>query len=574
MLHSTIYTTIMKHNIKYFILLAIMFSACQKLDENIMDAPSSASITKASDVTTALQGTYGIFLSPELFKVEGYNLLTLAADDISSVNNNTFNPYSQKTYGPSTVTISPMYNRLYSIVNNCNFLLEKVASLDLTADYKVQAEGEIKFIRAVGYFYLVRMFGGVPLRTQSTNASTDFFIARNTVDEVYDLIISDLKTASSNLLPKSKPSAIGLTNKGAAQAMLSLAYLTYGNYLDLGGKNAVEEYTFANNYADSVILSGEYGLMDNYGDLWNVDKETDAYAKEVIWGLRFTRDAGVADIQSEGSEYALRYMPTTIMDMTGLVTPKGAGRGQFKIQPWFYDFCTTGDYTNDYRADVTYLTSWNLNTNDQLVNTYPLAPTPAQKNPAGVLLTPNNYNQPYLKKYVDGKGIDTRTHENDLFVIRMSEIYLIKAEALNEINNGPIPEAYNAFNKLRERARKANGTTRAFPADLQIGSLSQNDFRMKIFNERGVEFVGETKRWFDLVRMKSPTGKTMYEYQFDTYLNTITKNLPSWNGTQNKWLGGKTMNNTIGAYYSRLLLFPIPVAQTDINPLIEPNPGY
>src|SRR5690606_29805315 len=102
-------------------------------------------------------------------------------------------------------------------------------------------------------------------------------------------------------------------------------------------------------------------------------------------------------------------------------------------QPWFYDFCTTGDYANDYRADVTFLTSWIHNANGQLVTTYPLDPTPAQRNANGGLLTPNQYNQPFLKKYIDGKGTDTRTHENDLFVIRLAEIYLIKAEALNEI---------------------------------------------------------------------------------------------------------------------------------------------
>lgn len=568
----------MKHHIKYFILLAVLFSSCTKLEETIVDTPSGASIKKESDVTAALQGAYGILLSPELFKVEGYNLLTLAADDISALANPTFNPYSQKIYGPSTATIAPMYNSLYAIVNNCNFLLEKITTLNLSPVYKTRAEGEIKFIRAVGYFYLVRMFGGVPLRTASTNSNTDFFVKRNTADEVYGLIISDLKTASANLLPKSQPSAIGLANKGAAQAMLSLVYLTYGNYLDFAGKNAVETYTSAKIYADSVILSGAYSLVDNYADLWDVDKETTAYAREVIWGLRFTRDAGSADINSEGSEYAIRYLPGTAAGMTGIPAtasvPQGVGRGQFKIQPWFYDICTKGDYVNDYRTGVTYLTSWKQYQDGQTVNTYPLNPTAAQLNPAGVtLLTPNTYNQPYLKKYVDAKGIDTRTHENDLFVIRLAEIYLIKAEALNEINSGPTPDAYSAFNMVRARSRKADGVARAFPADLQPG-LSQNDFRMKIFNERGVEFIGEAKRWFDLVRMKSPTGTTMYQYQFDTYLKTITKNLPTWNGTTKTWVGGRTMNNTIGDYQSRLLLFPIPVSQTDINPLIEPNPGY
>lgn len=76
--------------------------------------------------------------------------------------------------------------------------------------------------------------------------------------------------------------------------------------------------------------------------------------------------------------------------------------------------------------------------------------------------------------------------------LRMSEIYLTYAEALNEFNNGPTPEAYQAVNIVRNRV----GLN-----DLPDG-LSQTAFRAAVLNERACEFGFEEVRWFDLIRWK------------------------------------------------------------------------
>lgn len=549
--------------IKYLFFISIIVTAsCNKLNEVIRDKPSGSTyITSAADVTSALDGTYGMFESANLFKAEASSFLTLAADDIVGATAN-YNLYSQKLYDPTTAQISWIYTQFYGIINNCNFLLKKIQELNLDATYRIRAEGEIKFMRAVSYFYLVRMYGGVPIRTEPTDANTDFFIGRSSVDQVDSLIFSDLQTANMNLLPKSQSDGIGLTNKGAAQAMLAKAYLTYGNYLDLNGRSSAAAYASARDYSDSVILSGQYSLMNNYADLWNVNNEANAYNTEVIWGIRFTRDNVQQAIKSVGSEFALRYMPVNMGNVTGNIAAGRSGSANFKPDPWFYDICTTGDYVGDYRAEVSFLTSFTNYKNGKLTVTYPLKPAAGQP----------SENQPYLYKYMDGAGIDSRNHENDLFIIRLSEVYLIKAEAINEID-GPTTDAYDAFNKLRARARSANGTARTTPADLTPG-LTKEDFRMKIFNERGLELVGECQRWFDLVRMRSPAGTTMYEYQFGTYLPTITKTLPVWNAGTQTWTGGRSLPGAIIPYNTKFLLFPIPVTETSINPLMEQNPGY
>lgn len=565
----------MKKNIFLVLFVAITLSGCN-LEEVLLDSPSTDNfINTESDIALSISGTYGYLNSGSGFKTEGFNMLQLTAEDVSSVSINNA-AYAQKIMDSGFGNLSNIYRTFYSIINNCNFLLYKTESLNIDSTFKVGAKAEVKFLRAYAYFNMVRWFGPLPIRTVHTDINSTFNIPRSPIDSVYKLIFSDLKEASACLKPKSvsAPYGLGYANKGAAQAMLAKAYLTYGNMLDLNGRNtdAIPNYALAKLYADSVIQSNEYVLLTNYADLWNVDNEKEAY-REVIFSILFSRDRGSQSVQSKGSEFAYRFQPITRADVSGNTKPKPTlyspdrnGSADIRVQPWFYDRCSTGDYVDDYRTEVTFLTSWTNRFNpNKLYVAYPSTSTAS-----------NLYSrepQPYINKYTDMFGIDNRNHENDLFIIRYSEIFLIKAEAENEIN-GPTAEAYTAFNELRKRARKANGVLRTTPADLQTG-LTKDDFRMKIFNERGLEFVGEGQRWFDLVRMKSPNGYSMYKYQYQDFLPTLTPGLPTWNNLLKKWVGGKTEASNVVPYNVRYELFPIPQREIDINSLLKPNnPGW
>ena len=182
----------------------------------------------------------------------------------------------------------------------------------------------------------------------------------------------------------------------------------------------------------------------------------------------------------------------------------------------------------------------------------------------------------YSNKYVDAKGYDQRNNENDFFVIRFSEIYLIKAEALNEL--GRTTEAYAPFNELRKRARLANGTARTTPLDLATG-IDKENFRLAVFNERGLELVGEGQRFFDMVRMRYPnTNTTMMQWRLETFypnLATAQKALPSWDSTSKTWKGGRVYTSNIVPWNVRFLLYPIPNSEFDSNPNIgTQNPGW
>ncbi|MDI9859367.1 RagB/SusD family nutrient uptake outer membrane protein [Flectobacillus roseus] len=551
-------------NIFYLVIGLFFVSGCSLKEEILDTLTSDNAISKQADVTAFLNGTYATLQTDGGFKAN-YAIFWSTADDINIRPGIATNlPYSIKTHDSATPATNNFWNTMYATINRCNFLLEKIEPLNINAAYKTRVKGELYFLRAFSYFYLVRLFGNVPLRLKATALTDDLTPERASVDKVYEQIFADLKLASNTLLTRTTlPVAeFGHATKGAAQAMLAKAYLTYASHQSLKGVDAVQNYTLAKVYADSVINSNQYKLIASYNDLFDIAKERAAY-EEVIFGISFTRDAQLGAL---GSQFAGFFLPTTMPNVAGQGTSK-TGIENYVVQPWFYDKYSSGDYLNDYRVERSFLTTW-TNTANRKTITYPLLRASTTSNEVIQTTTV----QPFIYKYVDGAGITNSNQENDLFIIRLADVYLIKAEAENEVN-GPTPAAYAAFNLLRARARNANGTIRTTPANLTAG-LTKDEFRMKVFDERALELFAEGHRWFDLVRFKAPNGKSMMEYQFGTFLPTLKAGLPVYNNTARRWDGGVTEPNSLPAFNARFMLLPIPQSEIVANPKITQNTGY
>ena len=555
--------------IKIYSIVLAMFSILSgcSLEEVIYDNAMSETFIKSDeDVAFQLNGVYSFFTTFGGYKSNLTYPLIYGGDNISTTGG-IQRPFTDRTLPASNTYHATPWTTYYNTINNANALMEALeVSTAVSAAVKNRTMGELHFLRAFSYFNLVRFYGGVPIRTKSTKGDSDFYQARNTVDEVYALILADFKRASELCIAFSKQPAAegGRATKGAAQALLASAYLTYGNYHDLNKKadQAKVAYQSAKNYADSVILSNEYILLDNYANLWDVAQEKGAY-KEVIYGIQHTRDALAASASSRGSELPYYLQPTTRNAICGNVT-NGVGAGTLRIQPWFYDLYNTGEYANDYRTEVSFLTTWKNTLTNRTYITYPLVRQTDE--------TVESF--PYIDKYKDPGGFQARNNENDLFITRFSEVYLIKAEAENELN-GPTAIAYEAFNKLRERARKANGTPRKTPEDLAKG-LTKEQFRLKIYDERGLEFVGEGLRWFDSVRMRYlDNTRTMVQYRYeDFYPKLALKTAPTYNATTKVWGGGRVQPLNIVPFSAKFLLWAIPSSEIDANPKMTQNPGW
>lgn len=566
--------------LKYFSLIPLLaillvIPSCQ-LKEKLVDTPTPSLIKNESDVTAVINGAYSQFNDAAAFKYQGMLMFMLCADDLYSDAGNELGTYSRRTY--NSVNTSPMWNKLYSTIANANGLMKTLDNLKLDSAFKIRAYGEAYFLRAFSYYYLVRLYGGVPLRLKAVDINSDFYLHRNTVDEVYAQIFADFKMASAMLplFSAISQAELGRASKGAAQALLAEAYLTYGNQLALRGGTVMAEYQNAGLYADSVINSNQYALLPNYGDLFEINKETAAY-REVIFGIRFQTDQQARAQPAAGSEFALRFGAPNTHFVSGNGAT-GQGDATMRPMPWIADYYRTGDYASgtgatqviDYRNEKAFFQKGFNSTQNKYYAVYPNLPASAAE---------GTINTPLIAKYIDPTGKDSRNNGNDLFIIRLAEVYLIKAEAENELN-GATAVAQAAFNVVRARARNANGIARIVPANVAT-PLTKDQFRMKIFDERGLEFIAEGQRFFDLVRMRSPLSatQTMYEYQIKVVLPTKPQVMPTYNATTNKY------SNSNAVYapaimpsllsFPKFLLFPVPSTEILQNPNFgAQNPGW
>ncbi len=541
------------------------------LEEELYSTPTPEAIRTETDATAVVNGMYARFNDAAAFKFQGMLMLMLMADDLYSDSGSEYGPWGQRTL--SGVNTASFWNQLYLTIGHANDVIKLMDDRQFSAEFEKRIYGEAYFIRAFCYYYLVRMYGGVPLRLEAVDINSNFYLPRSSVDQVYTQIFEDLTKASIRLpLAKSIAAAeLGRASKGAAQAFMAQASLTYGNQLSLKGQDPTLHYSNAITYADSVITSGQYELL-NFADLFDITKETNAY-NEVIFGVRFQTDNQNRAQPAAGSEFALRFMAPATVGVTG--RPNTSGAANIKPMHWFADFYRTGDYALgtgntailDFRNEV----SFYLRGKNAAGNTVVMYPdTTLRSNTARVAF-------PLVGKYKDPGGKDERNHGNDLFIIRFAEMYLIKAEAENELR-GPTPVAITAFNEVRKRAQRANGTPRAVPVllpDNNSGNLTKAQFRLKIFHERGLELVGEGQRWFDLVRMQHPTdpSKTMYEYQFKEELpqTKYPKTLPVWrpNVAPPRWSNSNAVYApALNVSVPKFLLFPVPTSELLQNPSI------
>lgn len=157
----------------------------------------------------------------------------------------------------------------YAGIFRCNTLINKLDGIDFGSDAATRnrIEGETRFLRAIQYFDLVRLFEKIPLLTEPTTDN----VPQADPTQVYQLIVEDLQFAAANIAPTAYPKANVATNDGrvtpfAAKALLARVYLFYTGYYakdDLGVSKAEVLQGL-----EDVISSGEYGLVEDYKSLW------------------------------------------------------------------------------------------------------------------------------------------------------------------------------------------------------------------------------------------------------------------------------------------------------------------
>lgn len=420
----------------YIIILITSLFSCEVLDqEPVSQITLENALETGEDAESALIGCYHQLantLSVRYIQWGDARADNFAAGLASSANliENTFNANSSFSD----------WSGLYNTINRCNIVIDFVPEITegITEERKNEIIGEARFIRALCYFYAVRLWGDVPLITSPTLSSENLKVPRDPKKNVFGQIESDLSEAL-----KAVPVQHGNTieNKGRATkgAVLALQMHVYAWIAQKEGGGTTYFNMAASAYND-ILGSGQYSLLpeENYGLLFSQEN-----TEESIFELQFNYE----DQNTNGLAGLLLQKPFST-----------SARANYKIDPKLLSAFEEGDLRKE------------------VIVYYP--------DPGQIVQDP--YTIKYTGKTQTPEGFSLS--DDNMIIFRLGGLLLLQAEVLNQLNRSD--EAIALVNLIRERAGLQ-------PLD---AGLSKEQTKQAILDEGFIELCYEGHRWFDLLR--------------------------------------------------------------------------
>ena len=446
----------LKYNLIAIALLGFSFSSCSDfLEQNPQTDLSENDFYKtADDILSAVNGAYSSLQEGDIYG-NWYVFGEIPSDNTRnqlSGSVTTQNEFDQFYIDTQNSMIANFWKAAYKVINRTNTILGRIDGIEINTELANRYKLECKFIRALMYFNLVRVYGDVPLVLKEISISESYDILREPKENVYNQIIADLKEAQD--LPVSYSTAEdGRATQGAAKALLANVYMT------------LHKYAEAETILAEIINSGRYSLLENPPGSLNIDGYKNVFSpvnhnsKEGIFEIQFLKGG-----YGEGSNYANNFAPEN--SGTNVVAVGGTGGNNIPEMD-IYNAYEEGDLRRDFSMSLGYYD--NRKNNEWVESRYvcKFMDVPYQNNDAS-----NNYP-----------------------VIRYADVILMYAEALNQ--NGKTAEACKYLNMTRRRGFGYQ-TTETSPVDLQTTDKAQ--FALMVEQERRVELAFENHRWFDLIR--------------------------------------------------------------------------
>lgn len=253
-----------------------------------LEPASSVTIDKvyktASDYNVAVIGCYAKLQSQVNFYTECCEYrsdnLSLGAPTAGTQDRYDIDHFTEK---PSNGILSSYWANFNNNVYRCYLLLDQIDGANFAENLKKQYKGEAMFIRALNYFNMYRIWGGVPATKHVVSATEALKVARYSDEQMFDLIAGDLKEiVDNNYLPETYSSAdMGRATSGAAKALLGKVYLTF------------HKWTEAKDILSQLI--GKYQLVSPIAQVFNVDNKNN---NEIIFAVHFNKE-----IEGEGHSY-------------------------------------------------------------------------------------------------------------------------------------------------------------------------------------------------------------------------------------------------------------------------------
>ncbi len=258
---------------KILILLLFVSSACERgLEvEPKMYISAKEAFSNKENVDAALVGCYDAL---QLQHYYGRNFVIIGdlASDNSRASGTKIEYYSTDDNNllSDNILVEGIWSDIYTAINRVNYVLTQIDGLDfLNTSEKEDISGQLRFLRGLHYFNLVRLYGGVPLKLLPTDdVQEDNFLPRSSTNQVYDQIIADLEYSILNL----KNTLPERATVFAAKTCLSMVNLSLGNFGD------------ALNYSKEVFDSINF-LEEKYSELFDHQGEP---SREIIFYVPFS----------------------------------------------------------------------------------------------------------------------------------------------------------------------------------------------------------------------------------------------------------------------------------------------
>lgn len=507
----------MKRISKYFTILtaALLCLSCS-LEENVYTQTDESYIKDAAMSETLIMGVYKKLGVDGIYRQNLPFIFSLTTDE-SKPEGSSLD--SHRTEGSNAFTASSSYventwKALYSAVYDANYFIELMGRKIPTFTEDDQAKcayyvAEAKALRALLYFELVRWFGNIPLVLSTDDAykAPDEFKQADP-HKVYEQIEQDLKDASE-VLPYSGETDLRSApsfrfSKGGVLGLLAKVYATWAGYpLYAEGK-----WELAADAAEEVINSQKHSLLPDFVQLWknsasNVWDPSESLIELSYWSPLATSESSgrVGNMNGvRGNQGCLRnnapghnvfcyYHPTFLANWKDYSLDK-----RFAVSYADYQYTANGkEYYVSKKID-------NVMTPISFVMALE-AEDKDQENWRGTYNYRLTHGKWDTELYVPDENYNTAANVTNInwYLLRYSDVLLLYAEALNEVNLGPTPEAYEAVNMVRRRGFGLDYTIASDVADLEAG-LSYEDFQKAVRDERGWELAGEAHRRQDLIR--------------------------------------------------------------------------
>lgn len=454
--------------------------------------------------------------------------------------------------GQSNGAISNFWQYRYKGILRCNIAVERISQADFSdEEMKNRLVAEARFLRGYFYFELVKNFGGVPLITGFLLPEEIQGITRASAEDVYKFIEDDLKAAADVLPQRSQYAAtdMGRATRGAALGLLGKVYLYQSKWQE------------AHDVLKTVIDEGEYKLLDNFGDVWDVDHNN---SEESLFEVQYMYDG----------TYALGGSLTVI---TGARSGPGDGwswgqptanleqayidAGDTERLRWTIIKTGCTEIAGENNFDKFVENNTKIANYKDYIEKYGWDPEcyiidPSQHKSARIV---RKYFVPIEKRpevyNIDKIPLDHR-------ILRYADVLLMYAEACNELGEDGTARTY--LNEVRNRVK------------LPAVTSSGNELRKAIRLERRLELAWEQNRIYDIRRWTDDNGKKMICNLMGANGTFVKYNTDPATCDIYEWENqGEASDKGISFNENRDMVFPIPLYEiTMSNGSITQNPGW